>query len=290
MESDVSAVSELDASANESSRDDALGLLRREIGRAPVLTATQERELGRRALTGDDTAKRKLVIHNLRLVISVVKRYRGNGVPFADLFQEGYFGLQRAADKFDYRRGYKFSTYATIWIRQACLRALSAQGYTIVVPHHVQTRRNVLRTATATLTSRLGREPTVDELAAATSIPRSHVAEALVVPVATTSLDADHASGGPALLAQVPDSAGVDAVEEAERNRLRRAARDAMETLMPLERSVLELRFGWDGGPELTLDEVGERLGVYRSRVRLIEREALARLGPRLGYLVGNVE
>ena len=269
---------------------DSLSVLARELRRRQVLTPAEEQELGRRMAEGDEAATELLVRHNLRLLVSVVKRYRGQGVPFLDLIQEGYFGLRRAAEKFDYRRGYKFSTYATIWIRQACLRALSAQGPTIVVPHHVQTRRNVLRAAAADLALRLGREPTTEELAAATSIDRSHVEEALAVPVVTSSLDAEREPGEPSPLIRVADDDAPDAAEEAERERLRRAAREALETLMPLERSVLELRFGWNGGRELTMDEIGERLGMNRGRVRLIEQEALRTLEPRLAHLIGSFE
>jgi RNA polymerase primary sigma factor len=265
---------------------DTIDLLLRDMrGLAPP-TAAQERELGRRIEQGDERAKEELVQRNLRLLISVVKRYRGLGVPFGDLIQDGYFGLNRAAEKFDYRRGYKFSTYATVWIRQACLRSLSTQADTIVVPHHVRSRRSVLRTTAAELAAALGRDPTSAELADATAIERRHVEEALAVPVAS-SLDATDAEGKPTMLSRVVDDAIVDQAEELERDRVRRAAREALETLMPLERSVLELRFGFVDGDELPLGEVGKRLGLTRGRVGLIEREALRTLEPRLAYLLG---
>jgi RNA polymerase primary sigma factor len=272
-------------------RDPELGnsidlLLRDMRGLAP-LTAAEERELGRRIERGDEDAKAELVQRNLRLLISVVKRYRGLGVPFADLIQDGYFGLSRAAEKFDHRRGYKFSTYATVWIRQASLRALSTQAETIVVPHHVRSRRSVLRTTAAELAAALGRDPTPAELADATAIDRRHVEEVLAIPVASSSLDATNAEDEPSVISRVVDESIVDQADELERERVQRAAREALQTLMPLERSVLELRFGFVGGDQLPRGEVGKRLGLTRGRVSLIEAEALKTLEPRLAHLIG---
>jgi RNA polymerase primary sigma factor len=264
-------------------------LLLRDMRGFVPLTGAEERELGRRIANGDEDAKTELVQRNLRLLISVVKRYRGLGVPFGDLIQDGYFGLSRAAEKFDYQRGYKFSTYATVWIRQACLRALSMQADTIVVPHHVRSRRSILRTTAAELAAALGRDPTPAELADATAIDRRHVEEALGVPVAS-SLDATDADGEPTMLSLVVDDSIVDQADDLERERVRRAAREALETLMPLERSVLELRFGFAGGDELARGEVGKRLGLTRGRVGLIEQEALKTLEPRLAYLIGPAD
>jgi RNA polymerase primary sigma factor len=269
---------------------DTIDLLLRDMRGLAPLTPAQERELGRRMEQGDERAREELVQRNLRLLISVVKRYRGLGVPFGDLIQDGYFGLSRAAEKFDYTRGYKFSTYATVWIRQACLRALSTQADTIVVPHHVRSRRSVLRTTAAELAAALGRDPTPAELADATAIDRKHVEEALAIPVASSSLDATSDEGDTSMLTRVMDDSIVDPADDLERERVRRAAREAIETLMPLERSVLELRFGFAGGNELARAEVGKRLGLTRGRVGLIEREALSRLEPRLAHLIGPAE
>jgi RNA polymerase primary sigma factor len=275
-----------DADARDPELGDAIDLLLRDMRGSVPLSAAQERELARRIELGDADAKEELIRRNLRLLVSVVKRYRGLGVPFSDLVQEGYFGLSRAAEKFDHRRGYKFSTYATVWIRQACLRGLSGQADTIVVPHHVRSRRSVLRTTAAELAAALGRDPTFAELADATAIEQKHVEEAFSVPVAG-SLDATDADGEPTLLGRVADDSIVDQADELERERVRRAAREVLETLMPLERSVIELRFGFAGGDELPREEVGRRLGLTRGRVGLIERDALRTLEPRLAYLIG---
>jgi RNA polymerase primary sigma factor len=260
------------------------------VRRFEVLSTEQERELARRVEAGDDEARSELIHHNLRLLISVVKRYRGHGLPFSDLIQEGYFGLSRAVDKFDHRRGYKFSTYATFWIRQACLRAVSAQGHTIVIPHHVQTRRSVLRTTAAQLATALGREPTSAELADATAITPDHVKEALAAPVASASLDVAREGDETARVGRIADDSAFDPDEHAERSRLRDATRAAIETLMPLERSVIELRFGLDGTEQLTLEQVAKEVGMSRGRVRLLEQGALERLAPTLALALGSLD
>lgn len=275
---------EADAAAPEDG--DGLTLLFRRVARFPVLTLSQERELARRVSEGDPVARNTLILHNLRLVVSVVKRYRGLGLPFPDLVQEGYFGLNRAVDKFDYRLGYKFSTYATIWIRQACQRALAEQGQPVTVPVYVRSRQNAIRQKAVELAGRLGREPTVVELAHATSIAPSHVEEALAATVVPASFDAEHE--GRSLASRVADDAADDPAETVDRERLRMAARDALETLMPLERSILEMHFGLTDGVERTLGEIGDHLGMSRGRVTLLERRAIERLTPRLAYSIGR--
>ena len=263
-----------------------LALLFRQVGRYPVLTAVKERELARRTAEGDPIARNALLVHNLRLVISVVKRYRGLGLSFVDLIQEGYLGLNRAVDKFDHTRGYKFSTYATIWIRQACQRALAEQGPILAVPAHVRTRQFLLNQEAAELVKRLGREPTICELADATAISPVHVEEALAAASVRASFKDD--KDGPGLMAEFADNGVDDPAERVDRHRLCRATREALATLVQPERVILELRFGITDGVEHTLKEIAERLGMSRKKVAALERNAIDRLTPRLAYSIGR--
>jgi RNA polymerase primary sigma factor len=255
----------------------------RQISQFDVLTAEQERALAVRIEKGDRAAKTELIQHNLRLLVSVVKRYRGQGLSFPDLIQEGYFGLSRAAEKFDHRRGHKFSTYATVWIRQATLRALAAHADTIALPEHIRSRRNSLDRAAADFRTGRGREPTVEELEAATSISAEQIRASLATPRATGSLDAEIGESVAKILSVVDETA-PDPADEAERQRRRRAAQEVLETITPLERAILHLRFGYGGAEPVSRAEVAARLGLSRGRVSIMERELVVGLRRRLSY------
>jgi RNA polymerase primary sigma factor len=260
----------------------------REIRRFDVLTAAEERALAIRIEAGDEDARNALIKHNLRLLVSVVKRYRGQGLAFADLIQEGYFGLIRAVDKFDHRRGGKFSTYATIWIRQSALRALSAHADAIALPDHIRSRRNSVDRAAAEFMAAHGRDPTVEELHTETGIAVADVREALTTARVTRSLDADVGGFGASILSIVDDLA-ADPVDEAERARTRSAVREVLDTMPFLEREVVERRHAHPDGTR-SRSEVAASLGLSRGRVAIIEAEAMAIIRGRLADLVDTVE
>jgi RNA polymerase primary sigma factor len=257
---------------------DGLGLFLAELARYPLLTAAEEAALAKRIERGDDKAKQTMVNSNLRLVVSIAKRYRNQGVPFLDLIQEGTFGLIRAVEKFDWRRGYKFSTYATWWVRQAVQRAVQNQAATIRLPVHIGERRYKLSCAARKLTAEHGREPTRGELAEATGLPLRHVAEALdavAVPVSLNqSLGAD---GEDELGAILEDRTAADPSDTLEERLRGEQARRLLDALPERERRILELRFGFNGNPR-SLDEIGKEMGLTRERIRQLERQALARL------------
>jgi RNA polymerase primary sigma factor len=262
---------------------DALTLFMTRAGRYPLLTAAQEVELAKRIERGDAAAKERMINSNLRLVISIAKRYQGHDVPLGDLVQEGVIGLNRAVEKFDWRRGFKFSTYATWWIRQSCQRAISNLSKTIRVPTHVHERRLKLARVRTQLVAKLGREPTREELAEAAGFSLQHVDEALDAAEAPVSLNQRIGSEEESELGDLfsdptaEDPAG-DAVDSVRRLEVRRALAELPER----ERRVLELRFGLDGDPQ-TLEAIGKELGVTRERVRQLENDALARLEAELG-------
>jgi RNA polymerase primary sigma factor len=257
---------------------DALTLFMNRAGRYPLLTAAEEVALAKRVERGDLAAKERMINSNLRLVVSIAKRYQGRDVPLLDLVQDGVIGLNRAVEKFDWRRGFKFSTYATWWIRQACQRAVSNQSATIRVPVHVHERRVKLARATSQLQSRLGREPTREELAEASGLSLQHVEEALDVAEAPVSLNQTIGSSEDGELGDLfGDPTAVDPEEEAADSFRRQAVRRAVAALPERERRILELRFGFDGESE-SLEKIGKELGITRERVRQLEREALARL------------
>jgi RNA polymerase primary sigma factor len=262
---------------------DALTLFMTRAGRYPLLTAAQEVELAKRIERGDAAAKERMINSNLRLVISIAKRYQGHDVPLGDLVQEGVIGLNRAVEKFDWRRGFKFSTYATWWIRQSCQRAISNLSKTIRVPTHVHERRLKLARVRTELLAKLGHEPTREELAEAAGFSLQHVDEALDAAEAPVSLNQRIGSEEESELGDLfsdptaEDPAG-DAVDSVRRLEVRRALAELPER----ERRVLELRFGLDGDPQ-TLEAIGKELGVTRERVRQLETDALARLEAELG-------
>jgi RNA polymerase primary sigma factor len=266
---------------------DSLTLFMNEIGRHKLLTAAEEVELAKRVERGDKAAKERMINSNLRLVVSIAKRYQGHSLPLGDLVQEGIIGLNRAVEKFDWRRGFKFSTYATWWIRQACQRAISNQSRTIRVPAHVHERRVKLARVARRIEAESGREPTNEELAEAAGFELQHVEEALGAVEASVSLNqAVGEDGGGELGDLFADPAAPDPAEEAGETLRRQAVRRALGTLPELERRVLELRFGFDGEQQ-SLDAIEQELGISRERVRKLEQRAFAQLGEELKDLVG---
>jgi RNA polymerase primary sigma factor len=265
---------------------DSLTLFMNEIGRHKLLTAAEEVELAKRVERGDREAKERMINSNLRLVVSIAKRYTGHGVPFGDLIQEGIIGLNRAVEKFDWRRGFKFSTYATWWIRQACQRAISNQSRTIRVPAHVHERRVKLARVGRAFEAQHGREATHEELAEAAELELQHVEEALEAVEANVSLNQTVGNDGDGELGELfADPSAVDPFDEAGDTLRREAVRTALTKLPELERRVLELRFGFDG-EQHSLEAIEKTLGVSRERVRKLERKAYARLSVELGGLV----
>jgi RNA polymerase primary sigma factor len=266
----------------EVSTTDGLTLFMIRAGRYPLLTAAEEVALAKRIERGDAAAKERMINSNLRLVISIAKRYQGGGVPLFDLIQEGVIGLNRAAEKFDWRRGFKFSTYATWWIRQACQRALSGQSATIRIPTHVNERRSKIARARRKLELELGRAPTRAELAEATDIPLKHVDEALDAAEAPVSLNQPMGEDGDGELGDLfSDPNAGDPAAEATAALRRREVRRALQCLPERERRVVELRFGFDGEPA-SLEAIGRELGISRESVRLLEAEAFERLSSEL--------
>jgi RNA polymerase primary sigma factor len=262
---------------------DSLQLFLTEVGRHSLLTAAEEVVLAKRVERGDAEAKERMINANLRLVVSIAKRYRGRGVPFGDLIQDGVIGLNRAVEKFDYRKGFKFSTYATWWIRQAVQRSVAGQSRTIRVPTHVHERRHTLRRHARRLETQLGRPATHEELAEASGIELRHVEEALGVVEARVSLNQriggeDEAELGELFADEAADDPGELATEAVRRREVRRALSELPER----ERRVLELRFGIDGEPH-SLEAIGAELGLSRERIRHLESAGLATLAESLG-------
>src|SRR6058998_1380035 len=270
------------ARAELSGSTDGLTLFMNRAGRFQLLTAAEEVALAKRVERGDLAAKERMINCNLRLVISIAKRYQGHDVPLLDLIQEGVIGLNRAVEKFDWRKGYKFSTYATWWIRQACQRAVANQSKTIRIPVHVQERRIKLNRASAELQAKLGREATVDELAEATRLKREHVSEALDA-VDSVSLNQGLGSDGDTELGDLfADETSLDPAEEAVEAVRRQRVQQAVAELPERQRRIIELRFGFESEPA-SLETIGKELGLTRERVRQLESDALARLQLALG-------
>jgi RNA polymerase primary sigma factor len=258
---------------------DGLQLFLKGIGKVRLLTAQQEVELAKRIERGSFEAKQKMVESNLRLVVSIAKRYRNQGLPFLDLIQEGTLGLVRAAEKFDYRRGFKFSTYATWWIRQAIARSLADKARTIRIPVHIVEKLNRIGRAERKLVSGLGREPTAEEIAEVTGIEADEVESirrSAQVPISLEKPigDEDQSEFGQLIADEQAESPYDRAVETLTRE----ALRDALENLSYRERRVLELRYGLGDQHPLTLDEVGRAFNVTRERIRQIEHRSLKKL------------
>ncbi len=257
---------------------DALQLFLRETGRHPLLTAAQEVELAKRIERGDREAKQRMIQSNLRLVVSIAKNYRNQGLPFLDLIQEGTLGLIRAVEKFDWRRGYKFSTYATWWIRQAVARALADKARTIRMPVHIVERMQKMHRAERTLWTQLGREPTLEEVADEAGLPLQQAREVKAAARASTSLDQPVGDQEDAVLGDFVPGEGPLPEEQVEDSLRSQTLAAALEALADRERQVLVLRYGLEDAEPKTLEEIGKRLGLTRERVRQIEVEALKRL------------
>jgi RNA polymerase primary sigma factor len=297
---------EVSAERESESFSEALPLYLQEIGRVPLLTGAAEVELAMAIEAGTEAAeklkdgtrrsaeeldqladvidrgnlaRRRLVESNLRLVVSVARRYMNRGIPLGDLIQEGNIGLMRAVEKFDYRRGFKFSTYATWWIRQAVSRALADHSRTIRVPVHMVETINKYVRLSSSLQQELGREATVDEIAKAMEVPAERVREIVRILPQPISLESSVGDEQDAVLADfVVDENLPDMDEVAARIVLRGQVEGVLETLTPRERRVVELRFGLEGDKLYTLSEIGAELGVTRERIRQIETKALRKL------------
>jgi RNA polymerase primary sigma factor len=257
---------------------DALELFLREAGRRPLLNAAQEVELAKRIEHGETDAKQLMIESNLRLVVSIAKRYRNQGLPFLDLIQEGTLGLIRAVEKFDWRRGYKFSTYATWWIRQAVARGLADKARTIRMPLHIAERRHKLNRAERSLLTKLGREPTLEEIAEQACLPLRHAQEVRRAPRVSASLDQPVGEEGDTVFADFVASEGPLPEEEVELSLRSQALIEVLSILEDREREVLILRYGLGDDEPKTLEEIGHGLSVTRERVRQIESAALERM------------
>jgi RNA polymerase primary sigma factor len=266
------------AEAREVSTD-SLQLFLEEIGKVDLLTAAQEVELAKRIERGDDGAKRKMVEANLRLVVSIAKRYRGLGLPFLDLIQEGTIGLVRAAEKFDYRKGFKFSTYATWWIRQAVARALADKARTIRLPVHVVERLNHIVGSERKLRAELCREPLPFEIALDLDLPLEEVEQIMRGAQTPVSLEKPVGDEEESEFGHFLTDENVPLPGEAAEVAMRKETlREILHTLSYRERRVLELRYGLDGERPCTLEEIGRTFDVSRERIRQIESESLKKL------------
>mgnify|MGYP000002784388 CR=1 FL=1 len=260
------------------STTDSLQLFLREAGRHRLLNAAQEVTLAKRIEQGDERAKAEMIQANLRLVVSIAKNYRNQGLPFLDLIQEGTLGLIRAVEKFDWRRGFKFSTYATWWIRQAVARALADKARTIRMPVHIVERLQKMNRAERTLWTQLGREPTLEEIGEEASLTVQQVLEVRAAARASTSLDAPVGEAEDAVVGDFVAGDDLLPEEKVELALRSQALRQALSSLPQREREVVVLRYGIGGVEPKTLEEIGRRLGLTRERVRQIELDSLRRL------------
>ena len=259
--------------------DDPVRMYLKEIGRVPLLTPEEEVDLAKRMELGDDGAKRRLAEANLRLVVSIAKRYVGRGMLFLDLIQEGNLGLIKAVEKFDYRKGYKFSTYATWWIRQAITRAIADQARTIRIPVHMVETINKLVRVQRQLLQELGREPNPEEIAKEMNISEEKVREIQKIAQEPVSLETPIGEEEDSHLGDfIEDHDARAPAEEASFTLLREQLDEVLKTLTEREQRVLRLRFGLDDGRARTLEEVGQKFGVTRERIRQIEAKTLRKL------------
>ena len=282
VDADVSDDSEEDLEASLSKGiavDDPVRMYLKEIGKVPLLTAEEEIELAKRMELGDEEAKKQLCEANLRLVVSIAKRYVGRGMLFLDLIQEGNLGLIKAVDKFDWRKGYKFSTYATWWIRQAITRSIADQARTIRIPVHMVETINKLIRISRQLLQELGREPTPEEIAEEMDISVEKVREILKIAQEPVSLETPIGEEEDSHLGDfIPDDDVPAPADAAAFSMLKEQLVEVLDTLTEREQKVLKLRFGLEDGRARTLEEVGRRFDVTRERIRQIEAKALRKL------------
>jgi len=280
MEDDAIRELNLDTGAVDGAgMDDPVRMYLKEIGKVPLLTADQEQELAQRMLEGDEEAKSKLIEANLRLVVSIAKRYLGRGMQFLDLIQEGNLGLIKAVDKFDHSKGFKFSTYATWWIRQAITRAIADQARTIRIPVHMVETINRLVREQRSLIQELGREPTVEEIAERMGMSVEKVREIQKISQEPVSLEKPIGEEEDSHLGDfIPDDDAMSPADQVAYTLLKEQLLDAMKGLTAREEKVLRLRFGLDDGRQRTLEEVGKEFNVTRERIRQIEAKALRKL------------
>ncbi|MBP8969622.1 MAG: RNA polymerase sigma factor RpoD [Lachnospiraceae bacterium] len=270
---------DIDSLVEGVSIEDPVRMYLKEIGKVPLLTAEEEIELAKRMEKGDEEAKNALAEANLRLVVSIAKRYVGRGMLFLDLIQEGNLGLIKAVEKFDYRKGYKFSTYATWWIRQAITRAIADQARTIRIPVHMVETINKLIRVSRQLLQTLGREPSPEEIAQEMNIPEEKVREILKISQEPVSLETPIGEEEDSHLGDFIEDDNVPAPAEAATQMLLREQLDkVLDSLTDREKKVLRLRFGLDDGRQRTLEEVGKEFNVTRERIRQIEAKALRKL------------
>ncbi len=270
-------MNETEAMADTFSTDDPVRMYLKEIGKVPLLTPEEEQDLAKRMAEGDEEAKRRMAEANLRLVVSIAKRYVGRGMLFLDLIQEGNLGLIKAVEKFDYTKGYKFSTYATWWIRQAITRAIADQARTIRIPvHMVETINKVIRVSRQLL-QELGHDPSAEEIAAEMNMPVDKVRDILKIAQEPVSLETPIGEEEDSHLGDfIPDEDASEPSEAASFSLLKEQLMEVLDTLTPREKKVLELRFGIVDGRTRTLEEVGKEFNVTRERIRQIEAKACA--------------
>ena len=259
--------------------NDPVRMYLKEIGRISLLSSTEEMEISRRVADGDEEAKRILAESNLRLVVSIAKRYVGRGLLFLDLIQEGNIGLMKAVEKFDYSKGYKFSTYATWWIRQAITRAIADQARTIRIPVHMIETINKMMKVTRNLQQDLGREPTPEEISEKMDIPVEKIKKVMKIAKEPVSLETPIGEDEDSSLGDfIEDKSAKNPSDEVTYLKLKEHTRNILDTLSPREASVLRLRFGIDCDSDHTLEEVGKKFTVTRERIRQIEAKALRKL------------
>lgn len=270
---------ELEKLMNQANIDDPVKMYLKDIGKVPLLSPEEEIELAKRMAEGDEEAKRRLSEANLRLVVSIAKRYVGRGLLFLDLIQEGNFGLMKAVEKFDYTKGFKFSTYSTWWIKQSITRAIADQARTIRIPVHMVETINKLTRVTRQLTQKLNREPTIEEIAKEMNVSEDKVREIMKISQDTVSLDTPVGEEEDSSLATfMQDENAISPQESAAQVMLKEQLLEVLSTLTPREQKVIMLRYGVEDGHPRTLEDVGKEFNVTRERIRQIEAKALKKL------------
>ena len=276
---DVEKIDFTDTGDISSTTQDPVKMYLKDIGKVPLLSAEEEIELAKRMEAGDEMAKKKLAESNLRLVVSIAKRYVGRGMLFLDLIQEGNLGLLKAVEKFDYRKGYKFSTYATWWIRQAITRAIADQARTVRIPVHMVETINKVTRVSRDLLQKLGREPLPEEVGEVMGLPKERVQEIMKIAQEPVSLETPIGEEEDSHLGDfIQDESIPTPVEATNQTLLHEQLDEVVSTLTEREQRVIKLRFGWDDGRPRTLEEVGKEFNVTRERIRQIEAKALRKL------------